>query len=136
MYRLLLHFITHTYTPLCRCTGYCYTSSHTHTHHSVGVQVIVTLHHTHTHTPLCKCTGYCYNSSHTHTHTPLCKCTGYCYTSSHTHTHTPLCRTHLNGLSSRLRDPYLTRHDIDKRQLSMTWTGFEPEIAASERPQT
>ena len=34
------------------------------------------------------------------------------------------------------RDLYLTSHNTDKRQISMTPAGFEPTIPASERLQT
>jgi hypothetical protein len=51
---------------------------------------------------------------------------------SHSDSHT-LGRTPLVEWSSRRRDLYLTTHN---RQISIPPVGFEPAIAASERPQT
>ena len=50
--------------------------------------------------------------------------------------HTTLGRTPLDEWSARRRDLYLTAHNSHKRQTSMTTAGLEPEIPASERPQT
>ena len=49
------------------------------------------------------------------------------------HWHTTLDRTHLDKWSARHTD---TTHNTHKRQTSMSPTGFEPTIQASERPQT
>ena len=45
-------------------------------------------------------------------------------------------RTPLNEWSARRRDLYLTIHNTLKRQTSMSPTGFETTMPASERPQT
>ena len=45
-------------------------------------------------------------------------------------------RTPLDERSARRRDLYLTRHNTHNRQISMPPVGFEPTIAAGERPQT
>ena len=45
--------------------------------------------------------------------------------------HTTLCRTPPNEGSTRRRDLYLTTHNTDKRQASMSPTGFEPAIPTS-----
>ena len=50
--------------------------------------------------------------------------------------HTTLGRTPLDVWSARRTDLYLTAHNTHTRQTSMTPAGFEPEIPASERPQT
>ena len=49
--------------------------------------------------------------------------------------HTTLDRTPLGKLSARRRNLYLSTHNSYKRQTSMRMPGFEPAIAASERPQ-
>ena len=43
-------------------------------------------------------------------------------------------RTPLNELSVRRRDLYLTTHNTHNRKTSMPLVGFEPTIAAGERP--
>ena len=43
-------------------------------------------------------------------------------------------RTPLNEWSVRRRDLYLTKHNTHNRQTSMPRVGFEPTIAAGERP--
>ena len=43
-------------------------------------------------------------------------------------------RTPLNEWSVRRRDLYLTTHNTHNTQTSKPWVGFEPTIAASERP--
>jgi len=45
-------------------------------------------------------------------------------------------RTPLDEWSTRRRDLYLTTHNTQKGQTSLTPVGFEPAIPASERPQT
>jgi hypothetical protein len=50
--------------------------------------------------------------------------------------HITLGRTPLDEWLARRRDLYLTTHNIHKIQTSMPPAGFEPAIAASERPQT
>ena len=50
--------------------------------------------------------------------------------------HTTHGRTPLGEWSAGRRDLYLTTHNTQKRQTSMTPEGFEPTIPASERPQT
>jgi len=55
------------------------------------------------------------------------------HTQWHTHTFS---RIPLDEGSARRRDFYLTTHNIHKRKTSMSPAGFEPEIPASERPQT
>ena len=45
-------------------------------------------------------------------------------------------RTPLDEWSARRRDLYLTKHNTHNRQTSMPMVGFEPTIAAGERPQT
>jgi len=52
-----------------------------------------------------------------------------------THTRT-LGRTPLDEGSVRLRDFYLTTHNIHKRQISMLQAGFETAFAASGSPQS
>jgi hypothetical protein len=42
----------------------------------------------------------------------------------------------LDQWSARRRDLYLTTHNIPNRMTAMPKDGFEPEIPASERPQT
>ena len=55
----------------------------------------------------------------------------------HIQWHTTVDRIPLDEGSARRRDVYLTIHDTHKRQTSMPPTaGFEPTIAASDRPQT
>jgi hypothetical protein len=44
--------------------------------------------------------------------------------------------TPLDEFSARRRNRYLTKHNTRKRQTSMLPEGFEPAIAASERPKT
>ena len=53
----------------------------------------------------------------------------------HTKWHTTVGRTPLDEGSAIRRDLYLTTHNTDKRQTSMSPAGFEPTIPASERPQ-
>jgi len=53
--------------------------------------------------------------------------------SSHSFRHTTFGRTPLDEWSARLRDVYLTTHNIHKTQ--MPPARFEPAIPASERPQ-
>ena len=55
---------------------------------------------------------------------------------SHSVKHTTLGRTPLDEWSARRRDLYLTKHNTHKRQTSIPPAGFEPTIAAGERPQT
>ena len=55
---------------------------------------------------------------------------------SHTQRRTTVGRTPLDEWSARRRDLYLTTHDTHNRQISMPPVGFEPMIAAGERPQT
>ena len=43
-------------------------------------------------------------------------------------------RTPLNEWSVRRRDLYLTTHNTHNTQTSKPWVGFEPTIAAGERP--
>ena len=50
--------------------------------------------------------------------------------------HTTVCRTPLDEWSGRHRDLYLKTRSTHNRQTSMPPAGFEPEIPASERPQT
>jgi hypothetical protein len=45
-------------------------------------------------------------------------------------------RTPLDERSARRTDLYLTTHNTHNRQISKLPAGFEPEIPASERPQT
>jgi hypothetical protein len=54
----------------------------------------------------------------------------------HTQQRTTIGRTPLEEWSARRRDLYLTTHNTHNRQTSMPPVGFEPTIAASERPQT
>jgi len=51
-------------------------------------------------------------------------------------THITCGRTPLDEGSARRRVLYLTTHNLRKRQISIPPAGFEPEIPASERPQT
>ena len=53
----------------------------------------------------------------------------------HTQWRSTVGRTPLDEWSARRRDLYLTTHDTHKRQISMPPVGFEPKIAAGERPQ-
>jgi hypothetical protein len=50
--------------------------------------------------------------------------------------HTTFGKTPLHEWSARLRDLYLTVHNIHWRQTAMPQAEFEPTIPASERPQT
>jgi hypothetical protein len=50
--------------------------------------------------------------------------------------HTTLGRIPLDDGSARRRNLYLTTHNTHKRQIFMSPVGFEPEIPASECPQT
>jgi hypothetical protein len=50
--------------------------------------------------------------------------------------HTTLGRTPLEEGSVNRRDLYLTKHNVHKRQTSITSAGFEPTLPAPERPQT
>jgi hypothetical protein len=52
-----------------------------------------------------------------------------------THTHT-FNRTPLDERLAHRRNLYLTTHNIQKRQTSMSPVGFEPAIPPSEQPQT
>ena len=52
----------------------------------------------------------------------------------HIQRRTTVCRTPLNEWSVRRRDFYLTTHNTHNRQTSMPRVGFEPTIAAGERP--
>ena len=63
----------------------------------------------------------------------------YLVTLSDTHTHArthTLVRTSLDEWAARRRDLYLTTRKTDKRQISMSPSGFEPGFPASERPPT
>jgi len=53
-----------------------------------------------------------------------------------THRHTTVGRAPLDEWSAWRRDLYLTAHNTDKRQTSITPVGIEPTIPATERPQT
>jgi hypothetical protein len=50
--------------------------------------------------------------------------------------HTTCGRTPLDDRSARRRNLYLTKHNANKRQTSISPVGFKPAIAASERPRT
>jgi len=50
--------------------------------------------------------------------------------------HTTLGRTPLNEWSARHRNLYPTTHNTHNRQISMPSAWFEPQIPASERPET
>ena len=52
----------------------------------------------------------------------------------HTQRRSTVGRTPLDELSVRRRDLYLTTHSTHNRQTSMPPVGFEPTIAACERP--
>ena len=52
----------------------------------------------------------------------------------HTQRRTTVGRTPLDEWSARRRDLYLTTHDTNNRQISMSPMGFEPKISAGERP--
>ena len=52
----------------------------------------------------------------------------------HTQRRATVGRTPLNEWSVRRRDLYLTSHNTHNRQTSMPRVGFEPTIAAGERP--
>ena len=54
----------------------------------------------------------------------------------HTQRRATVGRTPLDEWSVRRRDLYLTTHNTHNRQTSMSRVGFEPTIAAGERPQT
>ena len=54
----------------------------------------------------------------------------------HTQRRTTVGRIPLDEWSARRRDLYLTTHNTQNRQISMTPVGFEPTISAGERPQT
>jgi hypothetical protein len=54
---------------------------------------------------------------------------------NHTQRRATVGRTPLDELSARRRDLYLTIHNTHNRQISMDQVGFEPTIAAGERPQ-
>ena len=54
----------------------------------------------------------------------------------HAQRHITVGRTPLDEGSARRRDLYLTTHNTHNRQKSMPPVGFEPKIAAGERPQT
>jgi hypothetical protein len=54
----------------------------------------------------------------------------------HTQWHTTVGRTPLDEGSARRRDLYLTTHNTDDRQTSMSPAGFEPAIPAGDWPQT
>ena len=53
---------------------------------------------------------------------------------NHTQRRVTVCRIPLNEWSVRRRDLYVTTHNIHNRQTSMPRVGFEPTIAAGERP--
>jgi len=55
---------------------------------------------------------------------------------SHTKRGTTVGRTPLDEWWARRRDLYFTTHNTHNRQTSMLPVGFEPTIAAGERPQT
>jgi hypothetical protein len=55
---------------------------------------------------------------------------------NHTQRSSTVGRTSLDEWLARRRDLYLTTHNTHKRQTSMSLAGFEPTIAAGERPQT
>ena len=55
---------------------------------------------------------------------------------SHSIRHTTLGRTPLDDGSARRRDLFLTTHNTHNRETYMPLAGFEPAVAASERPQT
>jgi len=52
----------------------------------------------------------------------------------HTQRRATIGRTPLDEWSARRRDLYLTTHNTHNRQISMPSVGFEPTIAAGERP--
>jgi len=54
----------------------------------------------------------------------------------HTQRRTTFGRTPLDERSARRRDLSLTTHNTHSRQTSLSPVGFEPTIAAGERPQT
>ena len=54
----------------------------------------------------------------------------------HTQRRITVGRTPLDEWSARRRDLYLTTHNTHNRQTSMPPVGFEPTIAAGERPKT
>jgi hypothetical protein len=54
----------------------------------------------------------------------------------HIQQRTTVGRTPLDEWSARLRDLYLTTHNIHNRESSMSPVGFEPKISGSERPQS
>jgi hypothetical protein len=53
----------------------------------------------------------------------------------HTQRHTIFGTSPLDEWSARRRDLYLTIHNTQKRQTSMTTVGFKPTISVGERPQ-
>jgi hypothetical protein len=55
---------------------------------------------------------------------------------SHSFRHTTLGRNSLEEWSARRRDLYLTTRNTHKTQTSNPWSGFEPAVPATERPQT
>ena len=54
----------------------------------------------------------------------------------HTQRRTTVVRTHLDELSARRRDLYLTTHNTQNRQTFTFPVGFEPTVSAGERPHT
>ena len=54
----------------------------------------------------------------------------------HTQRRVTVGKTPLDELSARRKDLYLTTHNTHNRRTSMPPVGFEPTIAAGERPQT
>jgi hypothetical protein len=72
--------------------------------------------------------------AHTHTHTRA-RARARAHTHTHTHTHTHS-RAPLDEGSAPHRDLYLTTRNFHKRETSTPPARFEPEISASERPQT
>jgi hypothetical protein len=56
-------------------------------------------------------------------------------TFSDTHTFTYTLGRALDEGSARHRDLYLKKYNIHKKQTAMTSAGFEPAIAAKERPR-
>ena len=55
---------------------------------------------------------------------------------NHTQRRATVGRTPLDECSIHRRDLYLTTHNTHNRQTSMPPVGFEPTIAAGERPKT
>jgi len=54
----------------------------------------------------------------------------------HTQRRTTIGRTPLDEWSARRENLYLTTHNTNNRQKSMTTVGFEPTNSAGEQPQT